>query len=65
MQGDMLLFRVNSTLIYTTEEYENLRALNFSDRIGIVDPLNITLNFKTKLSSLDLSNITIVTKDKQ
>lgn len=65
MQGDLILFRVNSTLIYTDEEHENLRALNFSDRLGQVDSQNITLNFKTRLSSLDLSNITIITKDKQ
>ena len=65
MQGDIILFRINSTLIYTHEEQESLRALNFSERLGQVDPQNITLNFKTKLSALDLTNITIITKDKQ
>lgn len=57
MQGDMILFRVNSTLVYTYEEQENLKALNFSERLGEVDPSNIVLNFKTRLSALDTSNI--------
>lgn len=65
MQGDMILFRINSTLIYTNEEQESLRALNFSERTSQVDPQNITLNFKTKISSLDLTNLTIVRKDGQ
>ena len=50
MQGDMILFRINSTLIYTNEEQESLRALNFSERTSQVDPQNITLNFKTKIN---------------
>lgn len=57
MQGDMILFRVNTTLVYTYDEQENLKALNFSERLGDVDPANIVLNFKTRLSSLDTSNI--------
>ena len=65
MQGDMILFRINSTLIYTNEEQESLRALNFSERTSQVDPQNITLNFKTKISALDLTNLTIIKKDRQ
>ena len=47
-QGDLVLFHVNSTLVYTYEESENLKALNFSERLGQIDPGNITLNFKTR-----------------
>lgn len=65
MQGDMILFRINSTLIYTNEEQESLRALNFSERTPQVDPQNITLNFKTKIAALDLTNLTIIKKDRQ
>ena len=56
-QGDLVLFHVNSTLVYTYEESENLKALNFSERLGQIDPGNITLNFKTRLTAMDTSNI--------
>ena len=65
MQGDMILFRINSTLIHTTEEQESLRALNFSERVPQVDVQNITLNFKTRIASLDLTNLTIITENGQ
>ena len=56
-QGDLVLFHVNSTLVYTYEESENLKALNFTERMGQIDPSNIVLNFKTRLAAMDTSNI--------
>lgn len=58
-QGDLVLFQVNSTLVYTYEESENLKALNFTERLSQVDPSNITLNFKTRVAAMDTSNIVI------
>lgn len=58
-QSDLILFHVNSTLVYTYEESENLKALNFSERIGQTDPSNVTLNFKVRLNAMDTSNITM------
>ena len=62
-QGDLVLFHVNSTLVYTYEESENLKALNFSERLGQIDPGNITLNFKTRIAAKDTSNIVMFKGD--
>ena len=62
-QGDLVLFHVNSTLVYTYEESENLKALNFSERLGQIDPRNITLNFKTRIAAMDTSNIVMFKGD--